>query len=91
MASKLLTKSNISRQQKRNIDAGKRIVGLLRKSDDAADFSARRTAEQSLADVLTQTGEGAGKRIKGAASHEFADQMIALAAIVDAGNEPRFE
>lgn len=58
---------------------------LMAKGEDAASINATIDALASFRDVVTQTGNGSGKRISGAASHDYADQAAALVAVFERG------
>ena len=56
------------------------------KSGDKAGWSRFVTRIVQLDSVFNQTGDGTGKRINGAESHDFADQTAAFADTVVRGN-----
>lgn len=85
-ATKLIDRVKLSASQKASQYGGKTVLAMAETSDDVATFNRRFEHVATIHAILNQTGEGKGKRISGAKSHDFADQLSALQVIVKAGN-----
>lgn len=75
-------------KEKAEIKAVKNMLAMLR-SGDASGWTTYVETVNRFDRVFRQDGEGDGKRISGAKSHEFADQVAAFADVVIRGNLPK--
>lgn len=79
--------AKMSNTDKLRVKAQKAFVQMVTTGGiTSADVNTFADAVSEIRDVLNQTGTGAGKRFSGSASHEYADQCVALVDVTTNGN-----
>lgn len=93
---KTYTKATLTAAQKVQVKAGKILVNLYADAMNAKDggiarFNAAMEYLNTLHRIVTQEGDGKGKRTCGSQTHETPDLIRALDARVNAGNVPTID